>query len=157
MENIDLLIQIYLYWTAVSLLISLSLYLDIFDLNDTYPYESIFCKMFKSPLTLYKEYKEEFKYTKLKKFWSVTFICAKTIFRSIIVLPITLPLFPIIIVISVGMALFCLLAESYYYISKKIKFSKIIKKIFYKYWKFRSRDCWYRIIKLGVNLMKKSR
>ena len=133
MENIDLLIQIYLYWTAISLIVSLVLHFDILDINDLYPYESIFCKMFKSPLTLYKEYKEEFKYTKLKKFWSVTFICAKTIFRSIIVLPITLPLFPIIIVISVGMALFCLLAESYYYISKKIKFSKSIKKIFYKY------------------------
>ena len=133
MENIGLLIQIYLYWTAISLIVSLVLYFDILDINDPYPYESIFCKMFKSPLTLYKEYKEEFKYTKLKKFWSVTFICAKTIFRSIIVLPITLPLFPIIIVISIGMALFCLLAESYYYISKKIKFSKSIKKIFYKY------------------------
>lgn len=133
MENIDLLIQIYLYWATLSLIVSLVLHFDIFDLNDLYPYESILCKMFKSPLTLYKEYKEEFKYTKLKKFWSVTFIYAKTIFRSVIVLPITLPLFPIIIVISVGMALFCLLAESYSYISKKIKFSKIIKKIFYKY------------------------
>ena len=133
MENIDLLIQIYLYWAALSSIVSLVLHFDIFDLNDPYTYESILCKIFKSPFTLYKEYKEEFKYTKLKKFWSVTFICAKTIFRSIIVLPITLPLFPIIIVISVGMALFCLLAESYSYISKKIKFSKSIKKIFYKY------------------------
>ena len=140
MENIGLLIQIYLYWTAISLIVSLVLHFDIFDLNDPYPYESILCKMFKSPLTLYKEYREEFKYTKLRKFWSITFICAKTILRSIIVLPITLPLFPIIIVISVGTALFCLLAESYSYISKKIKFSKIIKKIFYKYWKFRARD-----------------
>lgn len=133
MENIDLLIQIYLYWAALSSIVSLVLHFDIFDLNDPYPYESILCKMFKSPLTLYKEYKEEFKYTKLKKFWSVTFICAKTIFRSIIVLPITLPLFPIMIVISIGGALLCLLVESYYYISEKIKFSKIIKKIFYKY------------------------
>ena len=133
MENIDLLIQIYLYWAALSLIVSLVLHFDILDINDKYTYESILCKMFKSPLTLYKEYKEEFKYTKLKKFWSVTFICAKTILRSIIVLPITLPLFPIIIVISVGTALFCLLAESYSYISRKIKFSKIIKKIFYKY------------------------
>ena len=133
MENIDLLIKIYLYWAALSWVVSLVLHFDIFDLNDPYTYESILCKIFKSPLTLYKEYKEEFKYTKLKKFWSVIFIYAKTIFRSIIVLPITLPLFPIIIVISVGTALFCLLAESYSYISKKIKFSKIIKKIFYKY------------------------
>ena len=133
MENIDLLIQIYLYWAALSSIVSLVLHFDIFDLNDPYTYESILCKIFKSPFTLYKEYKEEFKYTKLKKFWSVTFICAKTIFRSIIVLPITLPLFPIMIVISVGAELFCLLAESYSYISKKIKFSKIIKKIFYKY------------------------
>ena len=37
MENIGLLIQIYLYWTAISLLVSVSLYLDIFDLNDPYP------------------------------------------------------------------------------------------------------------------------
>lgn len=133
MENIDLLIEIYLYWAALSLIVSLFLHFDIFDLNDPYPYESILCKMFKSPLTLYKEYKEEFKDTKLKKFWSATFIYAKTIFRSAIVLPITLPLFPALIVISVAMALFCLLAESYSYISKKIKFSKIIKKIFYKY------------------------
>ena len=133
MENIDLLIQIYLQWAALSLIVSVSLYLDIFDLDGPYPYESILCKMFKSPLTLYKEYKEEFKYTKLKKFWSATFIYAKTIFRSVIVLPITLPLFPIIIVISVGAALFCLLAKSYSYISKKIKSSKSIKKIFYKY------------------------
>lgn len=133
MENIDLLIQIYLYWTTISLIVSLVLHFDIYDLNDQYPYESILCKMFKSPLTLYREYKKEFKYTKLKKFWSITFIYAKTIFISIIVLPITLPLFPIIIVIFVSIALFCLLAESYSYISKKIKFSKIIKKIFYKY------------------------
>ena len=133
MENIDLLIQIYLYWTTISLIVSLVLHFDIFDLNDPYPYESILCKMFKSPLTIYKEYKEEFKYTKLKKFWSVTFTYAKTIFRSIIVLPITLPLFPAAIIIFVSMALFCFFVESYSYISKKIKFSKIIKKIFYKY------------------------
>ena len=57
--------------------------------------------------TINKEYKEEFKYTKLKKFWSVAFIYAKTILRSIIVLPITFPLFPIIIVIFAAMALFC--------------------------------------------------
>ena len=157
MENIGLLIQIYLYWTAISLLISVSLYFDIFDLNDPYPYESTFCKMFKSPLALYKEYREEFKCTKLRKFWSVTFICAKTILRSIIVLPITLPLFPIIIVLLIGMALFCFFVNSYVYISKKTKISSRLGKIFYKYWKFRARDCWYRIIKLGVNLMKKSR
>ena len=133
MENIGLLIQIYLYWTAISLIVSLVLHFDILDINDLYPYESIFCKMFKSPLTLYKEYKEEFKYTKLKKFWSVTFICAKTIFRSIIVLPITLPLFPIIIVISVGGALFCFFVDSCIYISRKTKLSSMVRKIFYKY------------------------
>ena len=133
MENIGLLIQIYLYWTAISLLISVSLYFDIFDLNDPYPYESTFCKMFKSPLALYKEYGEEFKYTKLRKFWSVTFICAKKILRSIIVLPITFPLFPIIIVISVGGALFCFFVDSCIYISRKTKLSSMVRKIFYKY------------------------
>ena len=133
MENIDLLIQIYLYWTAISLIVSLVLHFDIFDLNDPYPYESTLCKMFKSPLTLYKEYKEEFKYTKLKKFWSVIFIYAKTIFRSIIVLPITLPLFPIIIIIFIVMALLCFFVDLCIYISRKTKLSNRIRKIFYKY------------------------
>ena len=133
MENIDLLIKIYLYWAVISSIVSLVLHFDIFDINDPYTYESILCKMFKSPLTLYKEYKEEFKYTKLKKFWSVTFICAKTILRSIIVLPITFPLFPIIIVISVGGALFCFFVDSCIYISRKTKLSSMVRKIFYKY------------------------
>ena len=133
MENIDLLIQIYLYWAAISLIVSLVLHFDIFDLNDPYPYESTLCKMFKSPLTLYKEYKEEFKYTKLKKFWSVTFIYSKTIFRSIIVLPITLPLFPAVIIIFVSMALFCFFVDFCIYISRKTKLSSKVRKIFYKY------------------------
>ena len=133
MENIDLLIQIYLYLAALSLIVSVSLYLDIFDLDGPYPYESTLCKMFKSPFTLYREYKEEFKYTKLRKFWSNIFIYTKTIFRSIIVLPITLPLFPIIIVLFVGIALFCFFVDSCVYMSRKTKISNRVRKIFYKH------------------------